>query len=132
MQLGYEISKSQGFTASGDGTSHRKEERAFFEKLLATELVQDEAAMKWMGVKELDLQLEVYHIIQKDPEVPIKARLKNKKEKYAALIAAVARSKVSSQDSAAGLPSETGGITQTSEDVLLDEDDEDDVLYYQK
>ncbi|TFY77504.1 hypothetical protein EWM64_g6509 [Hericium alpestre] len=103
-----------------------------FEKLSATELVQDEAAMKRMGVKELDLQLEVYRVVRKDAEVPIKARLKNKKEKYTALVAAVARSKTSLRDSAPDLPSETGGITQAAKDVLMDEEDDDDVLYYQK
>ncbi|GJE89766.1 hypothetical protein PsYK624_058730 [Phanerochaete sordida] len=76
----------------------RAKERAKAEKLAAKlaklaqlDLIVDEARLRAMNVKELDAQLDKHRSFKEDTAIPLKSHLKNKGQKLAELLQAVAR-----------------------------------------
>ncbi|TFY83099.1 hypothetical protein EWM64_g903 [Hericium alpestre] len=102
------------------------------QKLTQTMLVLDKTAILKLSIKQLDLQLEVYHVLKHDKDVPIKACLKNKATKIDALLAAVSRLKSPSTESSSILPEISSHAECKGEEHLMNQDDDEEVLYYQK
>ncbi|TFY73941.1 hypothetical protein EWM64_g10069, partial [Hericium alpestre] len=123
--------------ATANGKRKQDEARAskkteLHQKLTQTMLVLDKTAIPKLSIKQLDLQLEVYRVLKHDKDVPIKARLKNKAAKIDALLAAVSRLKSPSTESSSILPEISSHAECEGEEHLMDQDDDEEVLYYQK